>query len=88
MATVPVKFFKSTMQGAPQLPAAWGAMTALLDAVLVSGFNLKSVTTLTSSAGVATLTIASGHGYWVDQVIAVAGANRVPPVNLLELRFR
>jgi hypothetical protein len=76
MATVPVKFFKSTMQGAPQLSAAWGAMTALLDAVLVNGFNLKPVTTLTSSAGVATVTIAGGHGYWVDQVIAVAGADQ------------
>lgn len=75
MATLPVKYFHSSMQGAPQLTNAWGAMTALLDAVLVDGFNLKSITSMTSAAGIATVNIAAGHLYEVDQVLLISGAN-------------
>ena len=48
--TLPVKYYANTMQGAPQLTNDWGCMTALLDAVLVTGFNLKTIETLTSDA--------------------------------------
>ena len=64
------------MQGAPQLTNAWGDMTALLDACLVDGFNVKSITGITSAAGVATANISAGHLYQVDQVLLVAGAGQ------------
>ena len=74
--TLPVKYYANTMQGAPQLTNDWGCMTALLDAVLVTGFNLKTIETLTSAAGVATASIPAGHLYWVGQVLAISGADQ------------
>ena len=61
--TLPVKYYSNTMQGAPQLTNDWGCMTALLDAVLITGFNLKTIANLTSAAGVATASIPAGHLY-------------------------
>jgi hypothetical protein len=74
--TLPVKYYANTMQGAPQLTNDWGCMTALLDAVLVTGFNLKTIETLTSDAGVATANIPAGHLYWVGQVLTISGADQ------------
>lgn len=74
--TLPVKYYANTMQGAPQLTNDWGCMTALLDAVLVTGFNLKTIETLTSAAGVATASIPAGHLYWVGQVLTISGADQ------------
>lgn len=72
----PVKYFHSNMQGAPQLTNAWGDMVAVLDACLVTGFNTKTVTSLTSAAGIATAGIAAGHLFEVGQVISVNGASQ------------
>lgn len=74
--TLPVKYYTSSMQGAPQLTNAWGDLTNMLDAVLVTGFNLKAITSLTSAGGIATADIAAGHLYQVDQVILIAGADQ------------
>ena len=74
--TLPVKYYANTMQGAPQLTNDWGCMTALLDAVLVTGFNLKTIETLTSADGVATANIPAGHLYWVGQVLTISGADQ------------
>jgi hypothetical protein len=76
MATIPVKHYNSGMQGAPQLANAWGDMTALLDAVLVDGFNLRTIDTLTFADGIATARVNAGHLYLVDQVVTIAGANQ------------
>lgn len=76
MALLPVKYFTSAMQGAPQLTNAWGDLVSVLDACLVNGFNLKPVASITSAAGIATVTIAAGHLYQVDQVLAHAGADQ------------
>ena len=72
--TAPVKFFTSAMQGAPQLTNAWGDLTNLLDACLVNGFNLKTITSLTRSGGTVTATVSTGHLFQVDQVVLIAGA--------------
>ena len=74
--TLPVKYYSNTMQGAPQLTNDWGCMTALLDAVLVTGFNLKTIANLTSASGVATASIPAGHLYWVGQVLTISGADQ------------
>ena len=73
MSTFPVKNFLSTDTGAPALTGTAGAMISLLDALLVTGFNLKSVISLTQTAGVATATFASSHGYRPYQVVEIAG---------------
>jgi len=74
--TLPVKYYANTMQGAPQLTNDWGSMTALLDAVLVTGFNIKTIANLTSADGIATASVPAGHLYWVGQVLAISGADQ------------
>lgn len=68
-----VKFFHSAQTGAPILTGAAGSMIALLDACLVNGFGLKSVTSLVVSGGVATITVAGTNSAVVDSVVLVAG---------------
>ncbi|MFN3377056.1 MAG: hypothetical protein ACK40S_10955 [Burkholderiaceae bacterium] len=75
MATLPVKYYASSMPGAPVVSNNWGDLTAMLDACLVTGFAVKGIDSLASSAGVATATVNTGHSYQVGQVIAIAGAN-------------
>lgn len=71
-----VKWFHSGMAGAPVLSNNWGDMTALLDACLSTGFNLKPVISITRDGTTATASVAAGHGFIVDQVIAVAGCDQ------------
>lgn len=74
--SIPVKFFHSGMVGAPVLSNNWGDLTALLDACLINGFNLTTVTSLTWAAGIATATIAAGHQYKKSQVILLSGVDQ------------
>ena len=69
-----VIWFDSSEAGAPTLNNSTGTVIAILDACLVNGFNIKTVT-ITVSGGVATAT-ASAHGYsaTVGKLITIAGA--------------
>lgn len=66
-------WYSSDEVGAPALNNAAGSLIALLDAILTTGFNVKSVTSISVAAGVATAVI-SAHGYGVGKTIALAGA--------------
>ena len=68
-----VKWFHSGMAGAPVLSGTAGAMLGVLDACLVNGFNLQTLTSLAVASNVATATKAS-HGYVVGQLVEIAGA--------------
>lgn len=68
-----VKHFHSGQVGAPVLTGAAGSMIALLDACLVNGFGLKSVTSLVVAGGVATITMPGTNSAVVDSVVLVAG---------------
>ena len=68
-----VKHFLSSMTGAPVLSGTVGSMIALLDALLVTGFDTKTLTSLTVAGGVATAAFAGQHSAMVDSVILVAG---------------
>lgn len=72
----PVKFFHSSMPGAPSLLPQWGSLTSMLDSVLVNGFGLVSVDSITVSGGVATAAVAAGHVFQVDQVVLIGGATQ------------
>lgn len=74
MPATSVKFFHSSMPGAPTLTGAAGSLIALLDACLINGFGLKTVDSLVVSGGVATATISSGHSFEVGSVALIAGA--------------
>lgn len=73
-----VKHFLSTMSGAPALSGTVGSMIALLDALLVTGFDTKTLTSLTVAGGVATAAFAGQHSAMVDSVILVAGVTGGP----------
>lgn len=70
-----VKFFTSSMLGAPVLRSQAGSLISLLDACLKDGFGIQTATSLVVAAGVATLTFPSAHAAMVDQVILVAGSS-------------
>ncbi len=75
MASKSVKYFHSSMRGAPARTGAAGSLIAVLDACLVSGFGLVTVDSLSVSAGVATMTISAAlNAFERDAVVLVAGA--------------
>ena len=68
-----VKNFNSTMSGAPALSGTVGTLVALLDALLVNGFDVKTATGLTVSGGVASMAFTGSHSAQLDTVISIAG---------------
>jgi hypothetical protein len=74
-----VKYYDSTMSGAPSLSGTAGALVGVLDACLVDGFGSVTVDSLTVASNVATATISSGHQFAMvgntGPVITIAGAN-------------
>lgn len=73
-----VVFYDSGMAGAPQAAAlnSAGAIIALLDAVLVNGFNSISVTSLTRSGTTATLVTSGSNNFAVKQRIEISGVDQ------------
>lgn len=69
-----VKYFTSDMVNAPVLNGTAGALIALLDACLVTGFGQQTATSIVVAGGVATVTFPSAFPAKVDMVILVAGA--------------
>lgn len=74
MATFPVKYVHSAMRGAPVLSGTAGALIALLDACLITGFGQVTLTSLVVSGGVATATVGAGDTFEEGAVILVDGA--------------
>jgi hypothetical protein len=72
--TKKTKSFTSAMTGAPVLSGTAGALIAVLDAVLVNGFGLGTLTSLVVSGNVATATYGAGHPFTVGSVALIAGA--------------
>lgn len=69
-------YYTSDEPGAPTLNNANGSLISVLDAVLINGFGLKSVTSITVAGGVATVTCA-GHQFagGVGRLVQIAGAS-------------
>lgn len=70
-----VTLFESTDAGAPVLNNAVGSLIAVLDACLITGYNTKSVTSITVASGVATV-VCTAHGFSniYGKVIRISGA--------------
>jgi len=62
------------MAGAPVLSGTAGALIGVLDAVLVNGFGLQTVSSLVVTGGVAVVTVPTTPSAVVDSVVTVAGA--------------
>lgn len=69
-----VKYFHSAMTDAPVLNGVAGTFASLLDAVLNTGFGLRTASSVVVAGNIATMNFASGHPFEVDSVILVAGA--------------
>lgn len=79
MPDTTVKYFDSTMAGAPALSGTAGTLIAVLDACLKDGFGAVTLNGLVVAGNVATGTVSGGHGFAmiggaVGPVIRIAGA--------------
>lgn len=72
-----IKLFQSSQNGAPQLSGQPGTNTliAVLNACLIDGFNLRTLTSITREGTVATATADAGHGLREYDIVLIAGAN-------------
>lgn len=68
-----VKTFHDKMEGAPQLNGQPNSLNSMLYALLVTGFGLKTVTSITVSSGVATVLYGAPHAAEKDSVILIDG---------------
>ena len=79
MPDTTVKYFHSSMTGAPQISGEAGKMIGVLDACLVNGFGSVTLDSLVVASNVATGTVSGGHGFEmiggiVGPVITISGA--------------
>ena len=72
MTIYAVKNYNNTQTGAPVVSGTVGAGIAWLDAMLINGFNSKTVTTLTRTDTTATLDLVA-HGFVVGDCIEISG---------------
>ena len=72
--TTTVKVFKSTDSGAPVLSGTAGSLLGVLNAILVNGYNSKSIS-VTQSAGLATAS-SPAHGFVSGQCLLITGADQ------------
>lgn len=79
MLDTTVKYFGSSMSGAPALSGSAGALIAVLDACLINGFGSITLDSLVIADNVATATKSTGHGFAMlgntGPVIAISGAS-------------
>ena len=80
MPDTTVRYYASTMTGAPTLSGTAGALIGVLDACLVNGFGSVTLTSLVVASNVATATVSGGHNFanygntLLGPVITIAGA--------------
>ena len=75
-ANTDIKFFVHTNNNAPQLKNAFGSMINVLDAALVNGIQVGTVSSLTASGKIVTAVFGTAHNLMQYQVIKIAGANQ------------
>ncbi len=68
------RVYRSTDTGAPVLSGSAGALTTLLDAILVNGYATQAISSMTSSSTTVTVTLASAHGWLKTAKVTIAGA--------------
>lgn len=76
VASTDIKFYVHTNNSAPQLQNAYGSMINVLDACLVNGINIGTVSSLTTSGTIVTALFSSAHNLMQYQVIKITGANQ------------
>lgn len=75
-AKTDIKFFVHTNNNAPQLQNAFGSMINVLDAALINGIQVGTVSSLTTSGKIVTAVFGTAHNLMPYQVVKIAGANQ------------
>lgn len=76
VASTDIKFYVHNNNNAPQLQNAYGSMINVLDACLVNGINIGTISSLTASGKTVTALFSSAHNLMQYQVIKIVGANQ------------
>lgn len=76
VASTDIKFYVHTNNNAPQLQNAYGSMINVLDACLINGVNIGTVSSLTAVGTTVTALFSSAHKLMQYQVIKIVGANQ------------
>lgn len=76
VASTDIKFYVHTNNSAPQLTNNFGCMLNVLDAALINGIQVGTVSSLTTSGKVVTAVFGIAHNLMQYQVIKIAGANQ------------
>ena len=78
MAGTMVQLCRSTDTGAPSLNGTAGSLITVLDACLVTGYNNKTVTSITRVGQTATVHVQTGHGLPADggPKVKISGSNQ------------
>lgn len=72
----PIVFYRSDMEGASVMNGQVGSMLSVLRSFLLTGFNVKSVQSITRSSNTATVTINAGHAFKVNDILEISGATQ------------
>lgn len=76
VAKTDIKFYVHTNNSAPQLTNNFGCMLNVLDAALINGIQVGTVSSLTASGKIVTAVFGTAHNLMQYQVIKIAGANQ------------
>lgn len=76
VASTDIKFYVNTNNNAPQLQNVYGSMINVLDAALINGIQVGTVSSLTASGKIVTAVFGTAHNLMQYQVIKIAGANQ------------
>lgn len=75
--TVPVKILSYDQTNSPSLTGEANKLDAILNACLVTGFNPRSITSISVANNIATATTSTSHGYQQFDTIVISGANEI-----------
>ncbi|AXQ22570.1 hypothetical protein BEN71_11015 [Acinetobacter wuhouensis] len=71
-----IRFYSNTNNSAPQIENRFGCVLDVLDACLVHGLNLGTISTLTAIGTVVTAVFSSNHNLRKRQIIRITGAEQ------------
>ncbi|OTG87205.1 hypothetical protein [Acinetobacter sp. ANC 3832] len=76
VASSAINFFTNTNSNAPQLHNAYGSMINVLDACLVNGIAIGSISSLTATGTTVTAVFSAAHNLIKHQTILISGATQ------------
>jgi len=76
VAKTDIKFYVHSNNNAPQLTNNFGCMLSVLDAALINGIQVGTVSSMTASGNIVTAVFGTAHNLMPYQVIKITGANQ------------